>query len=77
METIPKILCHLGDYDLETFLRGMETSDVMYYNDEEIPLKPSLEGWKLVQGIPLGEDDTGLETFLRGMETLCTLQCST
>ena len=54
---------------LETFLRGMETPQHIADKGLELPLKPSLEGWKLFAPIPSLRLLGGLETFLRGMET--------
>ena len=56
---------------LETFLRGMETRSLdEKYEDDELPLKPSLEGWKPKIGTARLSCLRSLETFLRGMETL-------
>ena len=54
---------------LETFLRGMETASAWSWLSMLCPLKPSLEGWKLLFPRPGPHTDTILETFLRGMET--------
>ena len=70
METRPVLGGALHGLLLETFLRGMETSDggsnpaLLCFT-----LKPSLEGWKLLRLLGHTLFDKCLETFLRGMET--------